>query len=229
MQRLLVVLDVDSTLIGQEVVDLLADAAGVGAEVAAITEAAMRGELDFVGSLTRRVALLAGLPVSVLGEVRSRITVTDGVLELLAAVHATGGAVGAVSGGFQQVLDPLAQELGLDRRHANDLEVEGGRLTGRVLGRIVDAEVKRERLLAWADELDATRTIAIGDGANDLMMMSAASLSVAFDAKPAVRSVADVCLPGRSPPPPADRSCSEPSASTAGRVSGPYRGRRRPG
>jgi phosphoserine phosphatase len=196
--RLLVVLDVDSTLIGQEVVDLLADVAGVGAQVAAITDAAMRGELDFAGSLTRRVALLEGLPESVLDEVRSRITVTDGVQELIASVHGSGGAVAAVSGGFRQVLDPLAAELGLDRRHANELEVVDGRLTGRVLGRIVDAEVKRERLLAWAGELDASGTIAIGDGANDLLMMSAARLSVAFDAKPAVRAAADVVLPGRS-------------------------------
>lgn len=198
MSRLLVVLDVDSTLIGEEVVDLLAGAAGVGTEVAAITAAAMRGELDFAASLTRRVGLLAGLPEAVLQEVRSRITVTDGVLELLAAVHAAGGAVGAVSGGFRQVLDPLAAELGLDRRHANDLEIVDGTLTGRVVGRIVDADVKRERLLDWAGELGADRTIAIGDGANDLRMMGAASLSIAFDAKPAVRAAADVSLPGRS-------------------------------
>lgn len=198
MSRLLVVLDVDSTLIGEEVVDLLAESAGVGQEVAAITGAAMRGELDFADSLTRRVALLAGLPAAVLSAVRARITVTDGVSELVAAVHAGGGAIGAVSGGFAQVLDPLADELGLDRRHANDLEIADGRLTGRVLGRIVDAEVKRERLLAWAGELGATRTIAIGDGANDLLMMEAASLSIAFDAKPAVRAAADICLPGRS-------------------------------
>lgn len=198
MSRLLVVLDVDSTLIGEEVVDLLAGAAGVGTEVAAITAAAMRGELDFAASLTRRVGLLAGLPEAVLQEVRSRITVTDGVLELLAAVHAAGGAVGAVSGGFRQVLDPLAAELGLDRRHANDLEIVDGTLTGRVVGRIVDADVKRERLLDWAEELGADRTIAIGDGANDLRMMGAASLSIAFDAKPAVRAAADVSLPGRS-------------------------------
>jgi phosphoserine phosphatase len=198
VSRLLVVLDVDSTLIGEEVVDRLADAAGVGAEVAAITAAAMRGELDFAGSLTRRVGLLAGLPEAVLHEVRGRITVTDGVPELIAAVHTAGGAVAAVSGGFRQVLDPLADELGLDRRHANDLEIVDGRLTGRVLGRIVDADVKRERLLGWADELGADRTIAIGDGANDLRMMAAASLSVAFDAKPAVRAAADVSVPGRS-------------------------------
>lgn len=193
---LLVVCDVDSTLIGQEVVDLLADAAGVGAEVAVITGAAMRGELDFAASLTRRVALLAGLPQAELAEVRSRITVTDGVQELIAAVHAAGGAVGAVSGGFRQVLDPLAAELGLDRWHANDLEIADGRLTGRVSGRIVDAAVKRERLLAWADELGATATIAVGDGANDLRMMAAADLSVAFAAKPAVRAAAHICLPG---------------------------------
>lgn len=198
MARLLVVLDVDSTLIGEEVVDLLADAAGVGDEVAGITAATMRGELDFGDSLARRVALLAGLPVTVLSEVRARITVTDGVPELVAAVHAEGGAVGAVSGGFAQVLDPLANELGLDRRHANDLEIVDGRLTGRMLGRIVDAEAKRERLLAWADQLGATRTIAIGDGANDLLMMAGASLSIGFDAKPAVRAEADICLPGRS-------------------------------
>jgi phosphoserine phosphatase len=196
--RLLVVLDVDSTLIGEEVVDLLADAAGVGAEVAAITAAAMRGELDFPGSLRRRVGLLAGLPESVLREVRERITVTDGVQELVAAVHGGDGAIGAVSGGFRQVLDPLAAELGLDRRHANDLEVVDGRLTGRVVGDVVDAAAKRERLLAWAEELGAERTIAIGDGANDLLMMGAASLSIAFDAKPAVRAAADISLPGRS-------------------------------
>jgi phosphoserine phosphatase len=198
VSRLLVVLDVDSTLIGQEVVDLLADAAGVGAEVAAVTEAAMHGELDFAASLARRVALLEGLPESVLAAVRGRITVTDGVPDLVAAVHGGGGTVAAVSGGFSQVLDPLAAELGLDRWHANDLAVEDGRLTGRVRGGIVDAAVKRERLLAWAAELGADRTVAIGDGANDLLMMGAASLSVAFDAKPAVRAQADVVLPGRS-------------------------------
>ncbi|MGT2427018.1 phosphoserine phosphatase SerB [Amnibacterium kyonggiense] len=198
MPRLLVVLDVDSTLIGQEVVDLLADAAGAGAEVAAITEAAMRGELDFAASLTRRVALLAGLPEAVLTAVHERITITDGVPELVSAVHDRGGAVGAVSGGFAQVLDPLAAALALDRHHANELEVRDGRLTGRVVGPIVDAASKRERLLAWAAELGADRTIAIGDGANDLLMMGAAALSVAFDAKPAVRAAADLSLPGRS-------------------------------
>ena len=198
MSRLLVVLDVDSTLIGEEVVDLLASAAGVGDEVAAITAAAMRGELDFASSLTRRVGLLAGLPAAVLPDLRARITVTEGARELIGAVHAAGGAIAAVSGGFRQVLDPLAAELGLDRWHANDLEIADGVLTGRVLGGIVDSAAKRDRLVAWSDELGADRTIAIGDGANDLLMMAAASLSIAFDAKPAVRAAADIALPGRS-------------------------------
>ncbi|MDH2444436.1 phosphoserine phosphatase SerB [Amnibacterium sp. CER49] len=191
---LLVVLDVDSTLIGEEVVDLLADQAGVGAEVAAITQAAMRGELDFAASLTRRVALLEGLPTSALDEVRRRLTVTRGVPELIAAVHDAGGRVAAVSGGFTQVLDPLAGALGLDAARANRLEVAGGRLTGRVDGAIVDAGAKRAALLEWAG---GATTVAIGDGANDLLMMEAAALSIAFDAKPAVRARADVVLPGR--------------------------------
>jgi phosphoserine phosphatase len=191
---LLVVLDVDSTLIGEEVVDLLADVAGVGAEVAAITEAAMRGELDFAASLTRRVALLEGLPTAVLDEVRDRLTVTHGVPELIAAVHGAGGRVAAVSGGFTQVLDPLAAALGLDAARANRLEIADGRLTGRVDGAIVDAAAKRAALLEWAE---GATTVAIGDGANDLLMMEAAALSIAFDAKPAVRARADVVLPGR--------------------------------
>ena len=197
---LLVVLDVDSTLIGQEVVDLLAGEAGAGAEVAAVTEAAMRGELDFAASLGRRVALLEGLPASVFGTVRSRITVTPGAPELIEAVHAAGGAVAAVSGGFRQVLDPLAAELGLDRWHANDLGVRDERLTGVVTGGVVDAGVKQERLVEWARELGVprARTVAIGDGANDLRMMEAAGLSIAFAAKPAVRAAADVVLPGPS-------------------------------
>lgn len=195
---LLVVLDVDSTLIGQEVVDLLADAAGVGDEVAAITAAAMRGELDFVQSLARRVALLEGLPVAVVDEVRARVSVTDGVPELVDAVHAAGGSIAAVSGGFGRVLAPLAGELGLDRWRANRLGEADGRLTGRVEGAVVDAAAKQTALLDWARELGATTTAAVGDGANDLLMLGAATLSVAFDAKPAVRAAADVVLPDRS-------------------------------
>jgi phosphoserine phosphatase len=195
----LVVLDVDSTLIGQEVVDLLADAAGVGQDVAEITAAAMRGELDFAASLARRVALLEGLPESVLASVRARITVTDGVPALLDAVHAVGGLVCAVSGGFDRVLTPLAEELGLDRWRANTLEVTDGRLTGRIEGPVIDAAAKRAALLAWAAEAEVplSRTVAIGDGANDLLLLETAGLGVAFDAKPAVRDRADVVLPGR--------------------------------
>jgi phosphoserine phosphatase len=193
------VLDVDSTLIDEEVVDLLAEAAGVGSEVAAVTEAAMHGELDFAASLLRRVALLEGLPVSVLDEVRERLTVTRGVPELIAAVHAVGGRVGAVSGGFEQILTPLAARLDLDHCRANRLGVADGRLTGKVEGPIVDAEGKRAALLDWAAEsgVPLERTVAVGDGANDLAMMAAAGASVAFDAKPAVRDRASVVLPGR--------------------------------
>ena len=196
--RLLVVLDVDSTLNAQEVVDLLADAAGVGEQVAGITAAAMRGELDFAASLARRVALLEGLPSTAFDAVRSRVTVTEGVPALIDAVHRSGGAIAAVSGGFRQVLDPLAAELGLDRWRANDLAEADGRLMGRIEGAIVDAVAKRHALLEWAAEFDATTIVAVGDGANDLLMMGAATLSVAFDAKPAVRAAADVVLPGRS-------------------------------
>ena len=195
----LVVLDVDSTLIGQEVVDLLADAAGTGEAVAAITAAAMRGELDFAASLARRVALLEGLPESVLAAVRDRITVTEGVPALIDAVHAVGGLVCAVSGGFDRVLTPLAEELDLDRWRANALGVVDGLLTGRVDGPVVDGAAKRAALLEWAAEAEVplSRTVAIGDGANDLLMLETAALGVAFDAKPAVRDRADVVLPGR--------------------------------
>src|SRR4051794_6840496 len=159
----------------------------------------MRGELDFAASLARRVALLEGLPVAVLDEVRGAVTVTDGVPALLDAVHAAGGWVCAVSGGFDQVLTPLARELGLDRWRANRLGVQGGVLTGRIDGPTVDAGAKRAALLEWSAEaaVPARSTVAVGDGANDLLMMEAAGLSVAFDAKPAVRDRADVILPGR--------------------------------
>jgi phosphoserine phosphatase len=167
--------------------------------VTAVTEAAMRGDLDFAESLRQRLALLAGLPASVLDDVRHRVRVTRGAAELIAGVHAAGGAVAAVSGGFSAVLDPLAEELGLDAWRANELELADGRLTGGVVGGIVDGAVKRASLLAWAEErgVPPTRTVAVGDGANDLAMMRAAALSVAFDAKPVVRAGASVVLPER--------------------------------
>jgi len=199
MARFLVVLDVDSTLIEQEVIELLAEAAGSLEEVAAVTTRAMNGELDFAESLQARVATLAGLPASVLEEVRGRIQLTGGAAELVAGVHAAGGAVAVVSGGFHEVLDPIAAELGLDEWLANRLEVVDGRLTGRVLPPIVAAASKAEALTAWAEArgIPMAQTVAVGDGANDLPMMAAAGLSVGFDAKAPVRDVADVLLDER--------------------------------
>ena len=195
----LVVLDVDSTLIEDEVIDLLADAAGRGDEVAAITDRAMRGELDFAGSLVARVAALAGLDAAAIGGVRDRVTVTKGVPELVAAVHGAGGLVGVVSGGFHEILDPLAERLGLDHARANRLVRRGDVLTGLVSGPVIDAAAKAEALREWAQRhgIPLSRTVAIGDGANDLGMMAVAGLSIAFDAKPAVRSHADVVVDTR--------------------------------
>lgn len=185
----LVVLDVDSTLIENEVIELLAAHAGVEAKVAAITERAMRGELDFVTSLKERVATLQGLSTRIFEDVRRQIKVTEGVPDLIQAVKAAGGYIGVVSGGFHEVLDPLAEYLGLDFWRANRLVIQHGLLTGEVLGDIVDAEVKAQTLIRWAEEtgIPLERTVAIGDGANDLKMMAVAGLSIAFNAKPIVR------------------------------------------
>ncbi|MFE5671626.1 phosphoserine phosphatase SerB [Agromyces sp. NPDC056523] len=193
---LLVVLDADSTLIREEAIELLAEAAGSLEHVAEVTERAMRGELDFAASLRERVATLAGLPVADVEAARGRLTPTPGVQDLIAGVHAAGGRVGVVSGGFHELLDPLAERLGLDFCRANRLEVDGGRLTGRVLGDIVDAEAKRRALDEWAETSDTplSRTIAVGDGANDLRMLDRAALGVAFCAKPVVRARADVAI-----------------------------------
>lgn len=191
-QPCLVVLDVDSTLIENEVIELLAAHAGVEAQVAAITERAMRGELDFAESLKARVAALEGLPTRIFEDVRNQITVTTGVPDLIHAVKASGGFIGVVSGGFHEVLDPLAESLGLDFWKANRLAISDGLLTGEVLGAIVDAEVKAQTLMQWAREtrIPLERTVAIGDGANDLKMMAVAGLSIAFNAKPIVREKA---------------------------------------
>lgn len=191
-QPCLVVLDVDSTLIENEVIELLAAHAGVEAQVAAITERAMRGELDFAESLRARVAALKGLPTRIFEDVRNQITVTTGVPDLIHAVKASGGFIGVVSGGFHEVLDPLAESLGLDFWKANRLAISDGLLTGEVLGAIVDAEVKAQTLMQWAREtrIPLERTVAIGDGANDLKMMAVAGLSIAFNAKPIVREKA---------------------------------------
>ncbi|MHC2998046.1 phosphoserine phosphatase SerB [Microbacterium sp. HJ5] len=194
--RFLVVLDADSTLIRNEVIELIADEAGRGAEVAAATEAAMRGEVDFATSLRSRVQTLAGVPVEAFARVLARVEPTPGVRELIDAVHARGGAVGVVSGGFHEILDTVAPQLGVDVWRANRLAISEGVLTGVVDGDIVDAEGKASALQEWAGEAGVamSRTIAIGDGANDLRMMAVAGLGVAFNAKPAVRAQADVVV-----------------------------------
>jgi phosphoserine phosphatase len=193
-----VIFDVDSTLIEDEVIELLADVAGKRAEVAAVTERAMAGELDFAESLIERVKSLAGLHESVFADVLASVKVTKGAVELIEAVHAAGGKVGAVSGGFTQVLTPLAKQLNLDFARANDLEVVDSHLTGRVLGNIVDRSAKAAALKEWSAEsgIELGQTVAVGDGANDLEMLALANLGVAFNAKPIVREAADYVLEG---------------------------------
>lgn len=199
MTRRLVVLDVDSTLIENEVIELLADVAGSRELVAAVTERAMRGELDFAESLRERVATLAGVPESAFELVRSQVSVTGGVPELIASVHAAGGKVGVVSGGFHEILDPIAEDLGIDFWKANRLEVIDGHLSGRVSGPIIDAQAKADALEAWAakESINLEHTVAIGDGANDLRMMAVAGISIAFDAKPIVAAEADYAITTR--------------------------------
>lgn len=190
----LVVLDADSTLIQNEVIELLAAEAGSLELVAEITKRAMHGELDFSASLTERVATLANLDDGVFARAYQQVVPTPGVRELIAAVHAAGGTVGVVSGGFHEVLDQVQADLHFDLWRANRLEVTNHRLTGRVLGSVVDAQTKADMLLEWAEQVGATRTVAIGDGANDLKMMAVADLGIAFCAKPVVRAQADVAI-----------------------------------
>ncbi len=189
----LVVMDVDSTVIQDEVIDLLADEAGTHAQVAEITERAMAGELDFAASLRARVALLEGLPVDVIDRVRERITLTPGARTLCRTLKNLGYRIALVSGGFTEVIAPLAIELGVDEVRANTLEVVDGRLTGKVIGDIVDRAGKRAALEAFAREygIPMSRTIAIGDGANDVDMLEAAGLGIAFNGKAAARDAAD--------------------------------------
>ena len=192
----LVVLDVDSTVIQDEVIDLLAAQSGRHDEVAAVTAQAMVGEIDFTESLHQRVALLEGLPESILDMVRQKIRLTPGARTFCRTLNRLGYRIAFVSGGFGQVVSPLANELGVAEIRANTLEVEGGYLTGRVVGDIVDRPGKRKVLeeLAVRFGIPRHRTIAIGDGANDVDMLEAAGLGIAFNAKPAARAVADTSV-----------------------------------
>ena len=192
----LVVMDVDSTVIQEEVIDLLAEEAGVVEQVSAITERAMAGDMDFTESLRARVALLEGLPESALDTVRSRITLTPGARTLCRTLSNLGYRVCLVSGGFIEVVGQLASDLGVDKVRANTLEVKDGLLTGRVVGEIIDRAGKRRALESFAAEygIPMRRTIAIGDGANDVDMLKAASLGVAFNGKAAARAAADTSV-----------------------------------
>jgi phosphoserine phosphatase len=192
----LIVMDVDSTLIQDEVIDLLAERAGCAGEVAKVTAAAMADELDFTASLRERVSLLAGLPAGVLDEVRAGLRLTAGARTLIGTLSGLGYKSGIVSGGFIQVIGPLAAELGIDYVAANELEISAGKLTGRLAGPVIDRAGKAAALRRFAAEagVPLSQAVAVGDGANDLDMIAAAGLGVAFNAKPVVRDAADTSL-----------------------------------
>jgi phosphoserine phosphatase len=189
-------MDVDSTLIQQEVIELLAAKVGVADQVVSITAAAMAGELDFAQSLRARVALLAGAPESILAEVRNEITLTPGARTLVKTLQKLGHEVAVVSGGFTTVIEPLLAELGILNYRANTLEIADGKLTGKVIEPIIDRAGKAQALRDFAEKVGVSleQTIAIGDGANDLDMIAAAGLGIAFNAKPAVKAAADSSL-----------------------------------
>lgn len=196
MTRRLIVLDVDSTLITSEVIELIAERAGTRAEVAAVTERAMRGELDFAQSLHERVATLAGVRDTVFAEVLAEVEFTPGAERLIATLHERGWVTALVSGGFAEIVEPLAVRLGITRFRANRLETADGVLTGRVSGPVIDAAAKAQALREYASAagIAIDDTVAVGDGANDLGMMAAAGLGIAFNAKPVVQAQADVAL-----------------------------------
>ena len=192
----LIVMDVDSTLVQGEVIEQLAHHAGCGAQVAAITERAMAGELDFEQSLRQRVALLEGLPEAALNEVRDQLVLTPGANTLLRTLKRLGFVLAIVSGGFTQITDELRSRLGIDYAHANTLEIVDGRLTGQLVGDIVDREGKADALRQFAATagVPLSQTVAVGDGANDLDMLASAGLGIAFNAKPVVREAADTAV-----------------------------------
>ena len=188
--RRLICFDMDSTLIQTEVIDELAERAGVGAEVRAITESAMRGEIDFTESFRQRVALLKGLDVSVMQDIAEHLPMTEGVERLMKVLKLVGFKIAILSGGFTFFGNYLKQKFGIDYVYANDLEVEDGKLTGRYLGDVVDGKRKAEllRLIAQVEGVDLQQTVAVGDGANDLPMLGIAGLGIAFHAKPKVKA-----------------------------------------
>lgn len=192
----LVVFDVDSTLVQGEVVEMLAAHAGVEDNVAEITDAAMRGELNFTESLRQRVALLEGVPESAMDEVADSLVLAPGARTTVRTLKRLGYHIGVVSGGFTRIVERLAEQLGLDFAAANDLEVRDGKLTGRVVGDVVDRKAKADKLHGFADKVGVPmgQCVAVGDGANDIDMLSAAGMGVAFNAKPALREVADTAL-----------------------------------
>ena len=194
----LVMLDMDSTLIVQEVIDLLAAKAGVAEEVSAITQKAMAGEMDFAQSLQARVSLLAGLNESMLSEVKGEITLTQGAEKLIQTLHLKGHKVGVVSGGFIDVIEPILKELKIDFYRANKLQILNGELTGKLEGEIIDRAAKLKALVEFAknEGVQMSQTVAIGDGANDLDMIESAGLGVAFNAKPKVAAAAATTISG---------------------------------
>ncbi|MFZ9222134.1 MAG: phosphoserine phosphatase SerB [Candidatus Nanopelagicaceae bacterium] len=196
MRYRLLMLDVDSTLIDQEVIDELAKIAGLGDQVSEITSRAMAGELDFENALRQRVRLLKGHSKEILTQVRAKITLTHGAEELISTLHSLGVKVGIVSGGFEEVIAPLAGELKLDFFRANRLAIDNGVLTGEVSGRIIGRHEKAEALRDFAKDsgVDISQTVAVGDGANDIEMIKSAGLGIAFCAKAVLRSEASVAI-----------------------------------
>ena len=200
MKKYLLVLDVDSTMIEQEVIELLADRVGLRDQVKFLTDQAMAGEIDFREALLQRVGLLKGLSKEVFQDILAEIKITEGVSELVSSIQQSDGMVGAISGGFSQVLEPLAHSLGLDFYLANNLEVIDRLLTGKISGEIVDADMKAKTLRHWAElnGFDVADSVAIGDGANDIPMLKASGFGIAFRPKDVLRPHADLIIEGNS-------------------------------
>jgi len=189
--------DVDSTLINEEVIDLIGAKAGLSSEISAITEQAMLGKLDFNAALIQRVELLAGLSIEVLDEVRTDITFTNGAAELISELQAAGDQIAVISGGFIEVIAPIMKLLSIELFKANSFEIQDKKLTGRVTGEIINRRAKAKFLNDLKSQLNPLQTIAIGDGANDIEMITEADIGIAFCAKPALKEVADVIIDQR--------------------------------